>query len=255
MRYRIQLQYAGHWDALRMGIRQLSVNVSHGLVSYHPVPPFHLTRPDDAAGSLIRLWAIGAMIGIAIGGDWWSHYLIQIVPPFSLWIAYNLVDISDALVRWKRWLFVSAVAVLLLFPFAVLVEGRDGLVHRLYTHPGYPAQAEVGRYLQEHADPDRTIYVAFDQAAIYYLADRKPAYRHLYDQELTALSSSYADIIAIIRSPDRPQYIVSTLHPGPYPDDSRAFWREVGLYYDIETTIEGVPIYREKPDVALPQYP
>jgi 4-amino-4-deoxy-L-arabinose transferase-like glycosyltransferase len=255
MRYRIQLQHAGHWEALRMGFRQLSASVSQGLVSYHPVPPFHLTRPDDAAGLLIRLWAAGAMIGIAIGGDWWSHYLIQIVPPFSLWIAYNLASISDALVRWKRWLFVGVVTVLLLFPFTVLLEGREGMVQRLYTHPGYPAQAEVARYLQEHADPERTIYVAFDQAAIYYLADRKPAYRHLYDQELTALSSSYADIIAIIRSPDRPQYIVSTLHPGPYPDDSRAFWREVGLYYDIEATIDGVPIYREKPEVAMPQQP
>ena len=42
------------------------------------------------------------------------------------------------------------------------------------------------------------------------------------------------------------QFVVSTLHPGPFPDDSRAFWREVGQYYEIETTIGGVPIYRAK---------
>jgi 4-amino-4-deoxy-L-arabinose transferase-like glycosyltransferase len=255
MRYRVQIRHAGHWRVITEGVRQVSTNASKGLVTSHPAPPFHLTRPDDAAGMLLRLWTLGALAGIAIGGDWWSHYLIQIAPPFSLWLAYNLVCISNALVRWQRGLFVIAATVLLLFPFGVLAEGRDGMAHRLYSHPGYPAQANVARYLQEHTDPDRTIYVAFDQAAIYYLADRKPAYRHLYDQELQALSTSYADIIAIIRSPDRPQYIVSTLHPGPFPDDSRAFWREVGLYYDVETTVEGVPIYREKPASAMPQEP
>jgi hypothetical protein len=135
---------------------------------------------------------------------------------------------------------------LLLLPYAIIIDGPEGMVARLYGHPGYPAQAEVARYIQDHTHPDDTIYVAFDQAAIYYLSDRKPAYRHLYDQELQALPNSYADIIAIIRSEDRPVYIVSTLHPGPFADDSRAFWREVGQYYDIETTIDGVPIYRAK---------
>src|SRR3712207_8501289 len=64
----------------------------------------------------------------------------------------------------------------------------------------YAAQDEVARFIRENSQPDDTIYVAFDQAAIYYLSDRKPAYRHLYDQELradrksTRLNSSHANI-------------------------------------------------------------
>lgn len=202
--------------------------------------------PRQTAGLMIQLWAIGALAGIAMGGDWWSHYLIQIAPPFALWLAWNLDLIARALSHWKRWLFVLMSCTLLMLPYAIIVDGPAAMLARLYGHPGYPAQAQVARYIQDHTNPDDTIYVAFDQAAIYYLSDRKPAYRHLYDQELRALPNSYADIIAIIRSDNRPLYIVSTLHPGPFPDDSRAFWREVGQYYDIETTIDGVPIYRAK---------
>jgi len=212
-----------------------------------------LTRfrlPHDEGGLLILLWVIGSIAGLAMGGDWWSHYMIQIVPPLSLWIAWNLDGIIRALRHWRRWLAVTLMSVLVLLPYAIIVDGYDSMLERLYGHPGYPAQADVAQYIRENTEPDDTIYVAFDQAAIYYLSDRKPAYRHLYDQELRALPDSYADIIAIISGPNRPTYIVSTLHPGPFPDDSRAFWREVSLYYDLETMIDGVPIYRAREEPA-----
>lgn len=204
-------------------------------------------KPERAAGTLIALWALGALTGIAMGGDWWTHYVIQIVPPLALWLAWNMIGIIRSLRHWRRWLFTAMAAGLLFLPFTIVFQSEREMLTGLYSHPGYPAQAEVARYIQENSEPDDTIYVAFDQASIYYLSDRKPAYRHLYDQELRALPNSYADIISIISGPDRPLYIVSTLHPGPFPDDSRAFWREVGNYYDLETTIDGVPVYRAKP--------
>lgn len=213
--------------------------------------PRWMRRPHGAGGLLISLWSIGAVLGIAMGGDWWSHYMIQIVPPLSLWVAWNVDGIVHALASWRKPLAVAMMSILVLLPYGVIVDGTDGMLTRLYGHPGYPAQDDVARYIREHSEPDDTIYVAFDQAAIYYLADRKPAYRHLYDQELRALPESYADIIGIISGPNRPLYIVSTVHPGPFPDDSRAFWREVGRYYDLEITIDGVPIYRAK-DAADP---
>lgn len=211
-------------------------------------PPrrLRMRRPSHPGGLLLATWTIGAVAGIAMGGDWWPHYMIQLVPPVALWLAWNIDGFVHALRHWRRALATAMVATLLLLPFAMIAGGRDGLLTALYDHPGYPAQAEVAAYIRAHTSPDETIYVAFDQASIYYLSDRKPAYRHLYDQELRALPESYADIIGIISGPDRPVYIISTLHPGPFPDDSRAFWREVGRYYDLETTIEGVPIYRAK---------
>lgn len=204
-------------------------------------------QSNSAGGILIRLWALGALAGIATGGDWWSHYVIQIVPPLALWLAWNLSLITRSLRSWHRWLFVVLAWSLIFLPFSVLFQEEHEMLDELYGHPGYPAQAEVARYIQERSEPDDTIYVAFDQASIYYLSDRRPAYRHIYAQELRALPNSYADIIAIISGPDRPLYIVGTLHPGPFPDYNRAFWREVGRYYFVEVTIDGIPVYRALP--------
>lgn len=204
-------------------------------------------RTNDPGGLLLVLWIAGSALGVTMGGDYWTHYLILVAPPVSLWLARGIDGITHALVGWRQYLAVAMFALLLILPYGVALDGTDGIYQRLYRHPGYPAQNEVARYIRERTTPEQTIYVAFDQASIYYLADRTPAYRHLYAQELRALPDSYADIISILNSDERPVYIVSTLHSGPFPDNSRAFWREVSRFYDLEIMIDGVPIYRVKP--------
>lgn len=208
-----------------------------------PLP--HILADDGYL--LLRLWIIGSLVGISIGGDWWAHYLIQVTAPLSIWIAIALGRILPALRRGARITVTFGSLVLLIIPFWVLLLGStERMTSAMFSHPGYPAQDEIAAYIREHTEPGTTIYVAFDQASIYYLADRPPAYRHLYDQELRGIPGSYSNIIAIIRSDDRPEYIVATRQPGPFPDDSRAFWLEAGQYYTLETTIHGVPIYRDR---------
>jgi hypothetical protein len=169
------------------------------------------------------------------------------VAPLSIWLGVLLAEVWDTLSRWPRVALAVTTLALLMQPFYIIAYGSPERIGEvLHEHPGYPAQAEVAAWLREHAAPGTAIYVAFDQASIYYLSNLPPAYRHLYDQELRGIPGSYADLIEIIRGPNRPKYIVSTLHPGPFADDSRAFWQEVGQFYEVVVTIEGVPIYQDK---------
>lgn len=208
-------------------------------------------RPRNDGKLLLRLWMLGSLFGAAIGGDWWSHYLIQAVAPLSIWMGWTMAIVWPGITKKARGALATAIVVLLFFPFWVLGYGSpQDMASAMFSHPGYPAQEAVARYIRENSEPGTTIFVAFDQASVYYLADRPPAYRHLYDQELRGIPSSYSDIIAIIRSPDRPRFIVSTRQPGPFADDSRAFWQEVGQYYEVVETINGVPIYQDKETIT-----
>ena len=198
---------------------------------------------------MIRVWAIGCLAGIAMGGDWWPHYLIQIAAPFSIWFAKTTVDIWKSLEIWDRRIFVFIMVGLMLTPYWVLGTGdysSRSITKALYSHVGYPAQEDVAAYIREHTESGTKIFVAFDQAAIYYLADRPPAYRHLYDQELKAIPNSYSEILSMIQSEDRPMYIVTTRQADLFPDRGAIFWQLVGEYYQLETEIDGVPIYRRK---------
>lgn len=204
-------------------------------------------RPRDDGKLLLRLWMLGGLAGASIGGDWWSHYLIQVIAPLSVWIGWTLALVWPSIAGPARAILATATVALLAAPFWVLAYGSpDDMAEAMFSHPGYPAQDEIAAYLRERTEPGAAIYVAFDQAAIYYLADRPPAYRHLYDQELRGIPGSYSDLITIIQGDDRPEFIVSTLQPGPFADSSRAFWQEVGQYYEVVDTIQEVPIYQDK---------
>lgn len=204
-------------------------------------------RADKDRWLLLRLWLAGSVLGISIGGDWWSHYLIQLTAPLAIWLAAAFDRLWPMLSSVGRRRVAPLLVGLLVGPYWVLALGApDDMAQHLFDHPGIPAQEAVASYLQQRTEPDARIYVAFDLASIYYIADRLPAYRHLYDQELRGIPGSYSELISIIQSPGRPEFIVSTRQPGPFADNSRAFWVEVGKYYTSDVTIEGVPIYRDK---------
>ncbi len=235
------------WLRRRRWRRRLAPSAQLGLTASGPGTFFQLARPDDDAGFLLRLWFLGCGIGLGIGGDWWTHYLLQAAAPFAIWLGVTLPATLRRLRRGDQVVLTITTVALLLAPFWVIGLGSgNAIADELFDHPGYPVQDEVAAYVRAHTEPGETIYVAFDQAALYYLADRPPAYRHLYDQELRAVPDAYSDIIALIHSPERPVYIVGTRQPGPFPDDSRTFWREVGLFYEVETMVAGVPIYRAR---------
>ncbi|MDQ3045166.1 MAG: glycosyltransferase family 39 protein, partial [Chloroflexota bacterium] len=184
VRWRRGLAWGGALQtAARAGI------VAPGLV------PRRLTTPAGDADFLLRLWLLGGLAGVAMGGDWWSHYLIQVAAPFALWFAGLVVAANRGLPRWGRRAFAVVVIAALLGPYWVVIKGDpERMAETLFSHPGYPMQTEVADYVRERTQPGTEIYVAFDQAAIYYLADRPAAYRHMYDQELRALPNAYDDL-------------------------------------------------------------
>lgn len=219
-----------------------------------PVRSLPTVRRGADGDLLLRLWLLGCLAGIAMGGDWWFHYLIQIAAPFAVWLAWLLLDVMSRLPSRPRWGLALTVVVILLAPMKVLALGDPGRIsYDLYGHPGYPMQDEVAAYVREHTQPETPILVAFNQAALYYLADRPAAYRYLYDQELSAIPGAEAQLVALVDSPRRPLYVIGTRQQAPFPDRGQVFWEAVGRHYHLETIVRGVPIYRA--DAPLPTGP
>lgn len=222
-----------------------------GLVSRH-----FLFNTADPGRFLLQLWIAGCLAGISMGGDWWYHYLIQIAAPFAIWLAIMLADLRPRLPRAGHLVLVGVVAGLLLIPYGVITRPtRAEMTSQLFGHPGYADQEVVARYLRDHTAPETPIFIAFDQAALYYLADRPSTYRYLYDQELRAFPDSEDALIAMVEGPDRPLYIVGTRQLAPFEDRGLAFWEAVQRHYVLETVVRGVPIYRAIPEAPLPIAP
>ena len=213
--------------------------------------PERIASPDPAF-RLLQFWLIGCLLGIAMGGDWWYHYMIQIAAPFAIWVAVSLHRLRPRLTADFYKLVLACTFIFLLAPYSVLAySSRADMTDVLFGHPGYVGQAALAQYLREHTDADTAIFVAFDQAAVYYLADRPSTYKYLYDQELRSFPQAEDDLIAMVEGPNRPEYIVGTRQRAPFADRGLAFWEAVQRHYTYETSVWGVPIYRANPDPPL----
>ena len=237
-------------------------NVSRPSGAFRPHPAYGIVslpsvfEKQDPVRRLMQLWIIGCAFGISMGGDWWYHYLIQIAAPFAIWVAVSVAELRPRVSRNMHVALVTGVVAMLLVPYLVIAEpSRAAMSSKLFGHPGYADQEAVARYLNEHTYAETPIFVAFDQAALYYLADRPSTYRYLYDQELRALPDSEDALVAMVESPDRPEYIVGTRQLAPFEDRGLAFWEAVQRHYVLETVVRGVPIYRAIPEMLDPVSP
>ena len=198
------------------------------------------------AVALLWLWSGGCLAGIAMGGDWWNHYLIQAAAPFAIGLGLLAVDVDARLNGVRRGLFAAAIALLVLAPYCIAAGDPEAISEWLYPNQDLGPQDEVAAYLRTHGDPDAPIVIAFDKAAMYYLADRPAAYRYLYDQELRAIPGAEDALIALVSGDGRPEYVIDTLQPSPFPNGAARFWAAVDAHYVVETVVEGWVVYRAR---------
>lgn len=211
-----------------------------------------LERPLLPAGGetdvLLRLWLVACLAGIAMGGDWWNHYLIQILVPLTIWVSAYVLDARRWLSKRGNFAVAALLVVLLLFPyrFAVGMNAAEASSDIFY-HDGYADQSAAAAYIKAHSPADAQVLVAFNEPEFSYLADRASPYRYLYSQEMEAIADSEAALIAIVNSPRRPMYIVGAKQGAPFADKGQAFWTAVSGHYHLEAIVHGVPIFRADP--------
>jgi 4-amino-4-deoxy-L-arabinose transferase-like glycosyltransferase len=278
--YRLEYQssatatWAHHWARLIRLVRHcrtlvMAVGLLAGIrwaaaLSWPPVPapwaasreaglvavPRLYGRPEarteaETGGLLLRLWLLGCLAGIAMGGDWWFHYLIQIAAPLALWLVASLGDLNGVVSRaWRQGITLAIVALLIGPYWVVVIGGPNEISTWLYHRADVVAAGEVADYLKARSPAEASVYVAFCEPSISYLADRPSPYRYMYPQELAAIPHVEADLIAMIEAPTRPLYIVDTGRGAPFADDGRAFWTAVASRYHLEATVGGLGLYR-----------
>lgn len=199
--------------------------------------------------TFLALWALAALGGVALGGNWFLHYYQQLLPPLAVAVALaarGLVRRPRASPRFAALCLAACAVFALAVPIARgVIMGVDpaGLPE---WEPGVAAAAPVAAYLAAHTAPTEAVYVAYDHADIYYLAARRPAARWLHFRELGWTPGAFAEQAARLGDPaTAPRYIA-----GVQAFDFRGFDADGALRavvardYTWETTIDGVPLYR-----------
>ncbi|MBN1563252.1 MAG: hypothetical protein JXA10_05400 [Anaerolineae bacterium] len=161
------------------------------------------------------LWIASSVLGMAIGGHWSRHYYVQLIPALALMGGTGIdLLLRGSTHRRTSRLLISAGVIFAFFDLPLWFTSPDIVSEVVYDRPGYVLNDEIAEFINSHTGESDTIYVAFSQAEIYYLAKRRNAVTQLYGYELTASQDAYEDIVSSIRRRD-PALIVWVQLPPP----------------------------------------
>lgn len=150
-------------------LRFLPVTVFYFLVL------FHRRTPDDLR-FFGALWSACVLTVVLMPGNFFGHYFIQFMLPFSFVAAWIFSWPKEEIPRWLRWLFRRKVGYSLL---GLLVVVNFFLQKKDYIDkPDYPRI--VARYLEERLAPGDRIYTGNYAQIIYHLLDRESPVKYLH---------------------------------------------------------------------------
>jgi len=196
------------------------------------------------------IWLLASCAGMSIGGTWYYHYYMQVIPPLAIFA--GAARFGDG---WRRIAFGSVLA-LALVRFAALdaplwFESPDRISFRVYGRPGYLFNQQIGDLISARTNPSDSIYVAFSEAQLYYLARRRAAVpEQLFKNQAERNRRAFDAALRAIEE-RRPAMIVWA-QPPPHWIKPEAFSTLIARGYRLVRVFGPIGVFERK---ATPQQP
>ncbi|RYJ07564.1 MAG: hypothetical protein EON52_00605 [Actinomycetales bacterium] len=163
-------------------------------------------------------------VEVVLGGSYWAHYLVQLVPATSLAVGLLVVRLP------RRPVVVVAAAVAL----ATLANTVFGLATRAEEeHRSFV----VGTWLRDSATPGDSGVVAFGQPNVLERAGLAAPYPYLWSLIVRTRDPELRELTAVMEGPDRPTWVVDWSGPRPWGLDAAAFRAVLERDYRVVATV------------------
>jgi len=149
-------------------------------------------------GLPVLAWEI---VGALLGGSYWLHYLIALIPGLVLLLA-AVPQRSGQSWGWGRQRLVAGT--LVVAGISASVAFVDVLAHQ----PGLSSDARISAYLSAHRRAGDTVVVAFGHPNIVYDAGMTSPYEHLWSLSARVRDPRLSDLTTTMTGPQPPHWIV-----------------------------------------------
>jgi 4-amino-4-deoxy-L-arabinose transferase-like glycosyltransferase len=144
---------------------------------------------DGTAGgyALVAAWAVFSLLSIAVGGRFFPHYFVVLVPPLAMLAGVSAAGLAarasrapSAALAWAP-VAVAALAAWAVHPwyYAPDASGEEK-VWRLYGLNPFAESARVADFIAERTTPEDRVLVVGSEPQILYYAGRRSASRFPY---------------------------------------------------------------------------
>jgi 4-amino-4-deoxy-L-arabinose transferase-like glycosyltransferase len=194
---------------------------------------------------LARIWLGAAVVSVLGGGNFHPHYYIQLVPPLSVLGAVGLRTAWERRPRPALALAFAGVLASLAFALPVAFASPASQARTIWPHdPHLVYDGAVANYVRAHTRARQPVLALWADASLYYLADRRPAIRYLWEQNVASVAGALADVRRVIAK--RRAALVIVVQPLAKLDPSGRTARLLRREYRRVARVGGVPVYRSR---------
>jgi len=171
---------------------------------------------------------------IVMGGNWWRHYLLQLVPVLALGTAYAT---RATLSRTATWLAVGV----------TVASSAVGAAFSLVDHvtaslPGQHNQA-VATWLRDASRPGDSVVLAYGQASVIEMSGLTTPYPYSWSLIVRARDPDLTRLVGVLESDQAPTWLVEIGDFDWWDIDTPAFERVRQHRYTEVATVCGHPVY------------
>ncbi|MFN8195413.1 MAG: hypothetical protein U0R80_14155 [Nocardioidaceae bacterium] len=190
-----------------------------------------LTEPAVVAG--VAMLA-AELAGLALGGNYWAHYLIALIPGVVVLVA------SAARRGTRTWPLLAAVV----FTVGSAVVASAGSVGaEAPLAPSHAKEEAVSSWLRAAQGSGDTALVTYGQAQLLEASGLRPGYPYIWSLPLRTFDPHLDRLVHDVRSSHRPDWVVEWLPVDSWglDADGRA-QRAIDAHYRPVATVCGVPV-------------
>lgn len=191
-----------------------------------------LLRTKPVIRAVLVAWFAGALMGVALGGSYWPHYLVALAPAAAVGTGIVLGRIAR---RWRTAAIAALAAPALAVAVVAVASGEPGHYHR--------DAVTVAQYLRERARPHHTAYMLYARPNILYYSGLSSPFPYHWSLLVRASPGARARLRALLASPRRPTWIVKAQHERAFGlDPDGSIGRRLERAYRHEATVCGYPV-------------
>ncbi len=187
-------------------------------------------------------WLAAGLVAVNLGGSYWTHYYVQLLPPLVLAASYAAVAVASRGLR----VALAAVLVVPALAWMVAVLPLSTKVHQRAIP--YFALAIRDRHIAAAVDaetrPDQHIYVLESEALVYFLAQRQTTYPYLWGMPIKKIPSAIPSLRTMLEANDRPTLVILDTPNANSVDPSGGIARDLARYYHPDRIVDDVQILR-----------
>jgi 4-amino-4-deoxy-L-arabinose transferase-like glycosyltransferase len=187
-------------------------------------------------------WLVAGLVAVNLGGSYWTHYYVQLLPPLVLAASYAAVTVAS---RGMRVVLAAILVVPALGWMVALIPMSTRVRERAIPYFASSVRdRHIAAAIDAETQPDQHIYVLESDALLYVLAQRQTTYPYLWGMPIKKIPSAVPTLRTMLEAGDRPTLVILDTPNANAVDPSGGIANDLARYYHPDRVVDGVTILR-----------